>query len=103
MNATSTPVSTPVTIKKIYVLQNRWVLLGDQVPPAAGEPQTEVKLINASVIRLWGTTRGLGEIALNGPTPQTQLDPCGEVDIPLAVVLFSIRCIYETDGATPTD
>ena len=50
-------------------------------------------LKDAAVVRAWGTTKGLGEIALNGPTSSTKLDPCGTVRFPASSVLFSIDCI----------
>jgi hypothetical protein len=72
----------------IYVLQARWVFIGDLVK----EHPKHDQLTNTSVIRVWGTTKGLGEIALNGPTKKTELDPCGDTDIPHAAVLFRIKC-----------
>jgi hypothetical protein len=44
-------------------------------------------ITNAQNIRYWGTKRGLGELALNGPQPDTKLDPCGTVRIPFHAVL----------------
>ena len=41
----------------------------------------------AQNIRYWGTTRGLGELALNGPTDKTKLDTCGTVRIPARAVI----------------
>ncbi len=74
-------------MKRIYVLQARWVLIG-----TVQEDGENIFLTDASVIRRWGTTRGLGEIALTGPTKNTVLDDVGECSFPRSAVLFSIRC-----------
>jgi len=57
---------------KIVVLQRGWVMIGK-----LERNGSECKLHNASVIRSWGTTKGLGEIAVGGPTSSTKLDKCG--------------------------
>ena len=75
-------------MKHIYVLQSRWVLIGEVIP-CEGDL---VQLSDASVIRRWGTTKGLGEIALKGPTKNTVLDPCGNCSFPTSAILFSIQC-----------
>lgn len=59
---------------KILVLQRGWVMVGK-----LEKKGSECKLHNASVIRNWGTTKGLGEIAIGGPTSSTKLDKCGGV------------------------
>lgn len=51
-----------------------------------------VTLYDASCIRRWGTTRGLGQIALNGPTEDTILDPVGTVHIPATALGPIIMC-----------
>ncbi len=38
-----------------------------------------VTLTDAKVIRIWGTTEGLGELAINGPTSKTITDPAGTI------------------------
>lgn len=57
--------------KQIVVLQRGWVMVGDFY-----QSGDECRLENASVIRQWGTTKGLGEL-VNGPLKDTKLDPCG--------------------------
>ena len=48
---------------------------------------SEVVLYDAKVIRIWGTTKGLGELALNGPTSKTVLDEAGTVRLhPFSIV-----------------
>ena len=59
---------------KIVVLQRGWVMVGK-----LERDGSECKLHQASVIRNWGTTRGLGEIAEAGPKKDTKLDPCNGV------------------------
>ena len=73
-----------VGLTLILVLQRGWVVVGK----CSRDDAEMVQLQDASVIRQWGTTKGLGEIALNGPTSKTVLDVCGTVEVhPLAVVL----------------
>lgn len=74
--------------KKIVVLTNGWVLMGNYSPE-------DLKLTQASVIRVWGTERGLGQIALEGPAPQTVLDPCGTVLLNEPAILFMIDVVYD--------
>ncbi len=45
-------------------------------------------------IRRYGTTRGLGQLALEGPTPQTVLDRVGTVRVPLHALIS----LYDTEA-----
>jgi len=47
---------------------------------------------NASVVRRWGTTRGLGELAASGPLENTKLDPIGTVKSPLRALIGIVAC-----------
>jgi hypothetical protein len=38
-----------------------------------------IRVDGGSVVRRWGTTRGLGELAEHGPLPDTKLDPLNSV------------------------
>lgn len=72
------------TKKQILVLQRGWVVVGD-----VEKTDAEVKINNCAVIRIWGTSKGLGELAENGPNDKTRLDPCPPVIVhPLTVVLY---------------
>jgi hypothetical protein len=73
--------------KRIVVLDRNWNLIG--MVRHVGD---EIIIEDASVIRLWGTTRGLGEIAKYGPTPKTVLDPCGTVRAFTTSVVLQIDC-----------
>lgn len=75
-------------MKRIYALKERWVLIGEVI----SEGPSHIELEHAAVIRRWGTTKGLGEIALNGPTENTVLDACGRVSISRESVLFALHC-----------
>ena len=62
------------TKRQIVILNRGWVVVGDY-----SEKGDECYLTNASVIRVWGTTKGLGELAEKGPLTNTKLDPCPNV------------------------
>jgi hypothetical protein len=68
--------NTEPTEKRIVIAQRGWCFVGDYT-----EDGDDVTLSNASVIRTWGTTKGLGQLAADGPTSATKLDPCGTVRI----------------------
>lgn len=57
---------------KIVILQRGWVMIGK-----LERSGSDCKLHNASVIRNWGTKKGLGELASEGKKKDTILDPCG--------------------------
>lgn len=78
---------------RIVVLQRGWVAVGEY-----HVDDTEVTITNAHIVRIWGTTRGLGEIAANGPTPSTVLDHAGVIRAHILGVLFTIDCNAEKWG-----
>lgn len=57
---------------KIVVLQRGWVMIGK-----FERNGSDCKLHQASVIRNWGTKKGLGELAAEGKKKDTVLDSCG--------------------------
>lgn len=76
---------------KIVILQRGWCMVG-----RFERNGNDCKLHNASVIRVWGTTRGLGEIAEGGPTSSTKLDKTnGLVEFDYLTVIASISCNEE--------
>jgi hypothetical protein len=76
---------------KIVILQRGWIMVG-----IFKKNDSDCKLHNASVIRTWGTTKGLGEIALDGPTSKTILDKCnGLVEFDSLTVVAMISCNQE--------
>ena len=44
-------------------------------------------ITEAKNLRRWGTTDGLGQLALTGPTDDTAADPAGTVRAPMAAVV----------------
>lgn len=73
--------------KQIVILQRGWVFIGDLTRVG-----NECTLENAAVIRNWGTTKGLGEIAESGPTTNTVLDPCPTVRFHYLTMVAQIEC-----------
>lgn len=71
---------------KIVILQRGWIVVGRME-----RTDTVCKLHNASVIRTWGTTNGLGELAENGKLSGTKLDKCyGVVEFDWLTVVATI-------------
>lgn len=76
-------------MKYIYVCNDRWHFVGYEEETKAGK----IKVSEAYNIRRWGTTKGLGELALNGPTRSTELDVYGTIWIEKAKLLFRIAVV----------
>ena len=73
--------------KEIVVIEGSWNLIGE-----VEEVEGGIVIHDASVIRRWGTTAGLGQIACTGATKETVLDYTGEVRAPMSSVLLRITC-----------
>ena len=72
---------------RIVIAQRGWVFVGRYT-----ENGDEVILRDASVVRVWGTTKGLGELAMNGPTSKTVLDAAGRVTMHRLAVVATLDC-----------
>lgn len=73
---------------EIIVCHDRWHFIG-----SVTENGDKLIIANARNIRQWGTTRGLGEIALLGPTQKTVLDDYGVVTVQKDKVVCRIACL----------
>lgn len=76
---------------QIVVLHRGWVVVG-----AVSRCGSDVTIANAKCIRRWGTTKGLGEIAANGPnlsgSNPTVLDDVGLVTVHELSVVLMLQC-----------
>lgn len=81
------PESTEGESVRIVILQRGWVFVGFY-----SQDGDSCKLRNAQNIRVWGTTKGLGEIAGGGPTATTKLDPCGVVEFHRLTEICNVAC-----------
>lgn len=59
---------------QIAVLQRGWVFIGQ-----ISQIGDDYTLKNGACIRRWGTSKGLGQIANDGPTANTELEPVPEL------------------------
>lgn len=71
----------------IVVVESGWVFA-----MVLEESATHISSSDCAVIRSWGTTNGLGQLALKGPTKETTLDMCNATHIPKGKVLFVMEC-----------
>lgn len=77
----------------IVILQRGWVMVGYLTKKGH-----DCILEKASVIRNWGTSNGLGEIVINGPTSSTKLDKCGVVrfhELTSIAIMQGEKCKWE--------
>lgn len=70
--------------KQIVVLQRGWVVVGD-----VSTDGDHIVVESASVIRYWGTTKGLGQL-VDGPLSETKLDPAGTIRAHQLAVVFTL-------------
>ena len=85
------PEPSPI---KIVICQRGWIYVGHVT-----EDGDRYILTDASVIRVWGTTKGLGEIALGGPTSKTVLDKAGRVEVHKLTTVALIDCAADKWGS----
>ena len=74
----------PESKVQIVIAPRGWVFVG-----YTHETDKHLVIERANVIRIWGTTKGIGEL-INGPLKDTQLDTCGVTRVPLGAVLAQI-------------
>lgn len=72
---------------KIVVLQRGWVMIGRW-----SQEGDICSLDDAYVLRTWGTTKGLGELALDGKQSSTQMDKAGHVEFHILTVVAIMNC-----------
>jgi hypothetical protein len=78
----------------IAVLDRGWVFIGIREKEII-EGKHVWRLKNCHCIRRWGTTQGIGEISIHGPTKETVLDKCNDLEIGYRSVIFWIKCNQE--------
>lgn len=72
---------------RIVVLQRGWVVVG-----RFSQDKEHCRLENAYVIRRWGTTKGLGELAICGPQSDTQLDATLPIQFHELTAVMHLEC-----------
>ena len=72
---------------RIVILQRGWVAVGRY-----SQKGEDCQLDGASIVRRWGTTKGLGELATSGPLENTVLDPSPTLRFHALTVIASIAC-----------
>jgi hypothetical protein len=73
---------------RIVILQRGWVAVGYY-----SQEGEKCKLERAHIVRTWGTTKGLGELAFNGPLANTKLDPAPTMYFHELTVIATMDCV----------
>ena len=72
---------------KIVVVDRGWVFVGKVF-----KDDESLLLKNAYIIRRWGTTKGLGQLCIEGKLSDTILDKCIDIEIPIKSVIVIFDC-----------
>lgn len=72
---------------RIVALQRGWVYIG-----ILKQKDMNCLIENAYCIRRWGTSNGLGELALKGKQSNTVLDQCGTIEYHKLTEVFTMKC-----------
>lgn len=96
--STTSNVSNPqledqVCPKRIVIVQAGFVFVGEY---HIDKEANCVRLTDASNIAEYGTTLGIGQLAVRGVQPTTVLHYAGVVDIPITSVVCTLLCNPET-------
>jgi hypothetical protein len=75
---------------RIVVLTGGWVFIG-RVRYDSTQGYEAIIVDNADCIRTWGTTQGLGQLAIEGVQKETVLDPTGKIAAPLSSLIATIE------------
>lgn len=78
----------------LIIVQDRGFVLVAYVVPHEHD-YTQWRAIKKAVVRVWGTSDGLGELAKKGPLNATKLDEEGPGDISKLHTLRTIECNEE--------
>ena len=81
---------TTPTERRIVIAQRGWCFVGTW-----NEDGDNITLTDAKVIRIWGTTAGLGQLASDGPTSSTKLDDAGTVHLHRMSIVASLNVTAE--------
>jgi hypothetical protein len=79
-----------INMHQIVVLDRGWVFVGR----TEKGPEDTLLILEAQNVRRWGTTKGLGQLAMSGPTADTKLDAAGTVRVPVRAVI----CTLDTEA-----
>jgi len=72
---------------EIVILDKGWVFVGN-----VSIADEWIVIENARNIRRWGTTNGIGQLAIYGPQTETILDDAGTVKFPMSSLIARIKC-----------
>jgi hypothetical protein len=72
---------------KIVILQRGWVVIGKFY-----QKGTKCWVEDGYVIRRWGTTKGLGQLAIEGKQEETILDPIPKTDFHELTIVACMLC-----------